>query len=328
MLTPPGDLNLRMLTSNLLAGWGVTAISVAYLAVGFGSHHWLVDDGVRRWFLTVDDLDARRREHNEARDVVAARLQAALSAAALLADDGLGFVVAPIRTNDGTVLRRIDDRYVGALYPYVDGQTSTYGEFQSAEHFDAVLGQVIRLHAVADPAASGAATDDLVVPHRDDLLVALDELGERWDMGPFAEAARSLLDRSAADVERRFDRYDVVADIVAQQPERMVLTHGEPHPGNTLATAAGWLLVDWDTILIAAPERDLARMTGPGRSAGSAYEALTGHHVVPEGIDCYRLWWDLGEICSYVAGFREPHDDTEDMRASLRYLAGYLDEKR
>ena len=108
----------------------------------------------------------------------------------------------------------------------------------------------------------------------------------------------------------------------------MVLTHGEPHPGNTLATAAGWLLVDWDTILIAAPERDLARMTGPGRSTGSAYEALTGRHVVPEGIDCYRLWWDLGEICSYVAGFREPHDDTEDMRASLRYLAGYLDEKR
>ena len=108
----------------------------------------------------------------------------------------------------------------------------------------------------------------------------------------------------------------------------MVLTHGEPHPSNTLGTAAGWLLVDWDTTLIAAPERDLSRMTCRGRSAGDCYEALTGRQLLPEGFDCYRLWWDLGEICSYVAGFREPHDDTADMRASLEYLAGYLDQKR
>ncbi len=35
----------------------------------------------------------------------------------------------------------------------------------------------------------------------------------------------------------------------------MVLTHGEPHPGNTLMTNGGWVVVDWDTTLIA--ERDL-----------------------------------------------------------------------
>jgi hypothetical protein len=329
MLTPPGDLPARTLTSHLLAGWGVRGAMVDYLAVGFGSHHWLaVGDDARRWFLTVDDLDARRREHDEPRDVVAVRLQAALSAAAFLAEDGLDFVVAPIRTTDGTVLRRVDDRYAAALYPFVDGRSFPYGAFQSTDHFDAVLGQVVRLHAIADPAMTGAATDDLVVPHRDDLSAALDELGRRWDTGPFAEAARTMLERGAASVEQRFDRYDVVAGIVAEHPERMVLTHGEPHPGNTLATAAGWLLVDWDTTLIAAPERDLSRMTCPGRSAGDAYEALTGRRVVHESFDCYRLWWDLGEICSYVAGFREPHDDIADMRASLHYLAGYLDQNR
>jgi hypothetical protein len=328
VLTRPGDLTDETLTSHLVDGWEVTVATIDYLAVGFGSHHWLVDDGARRWFLTIDDLDARRLEHDDPYDAVAGRLGAALSAATFVADRGLDFVVAPIRATDGTVLRRVDDRYVAALYPWVNGRSFSYGAFETADHFDAVLGHVARLHFVADPAASGAATDELAVPHRHDLLSALDELDERWDTGPFGEATRSLLDRNSGELEQQLERYDAVAGIVAQHPERMVLTHGEPHPGNTLATPAGWLLVDWDTTLIAAPERDLARMSGAGRSAGDAYEALTGRRVLRDGLDCYRLWWDLGEICSYVAGFRAPHDDTEDMRASWRYLAGYLDEKR
>jgi spectinomycin phosphotransferase/16S rRNA (guanine(1405)-N(7))-methyltransferase len=328
VLTRPGDLHDETLVGHLLDGWGIGGATIDYLAVGFGSHHWLVKAGRRRWFLTVDDLDARRREHDEPRDVPAARLLAALSAAAFLADSGLEFVVAPVHTTDGAVLRRIDERYVAALYPFVGGRSFPYGKFQSSEHFDAVLGQVVRLHALPDPTASGAATDDLVVPHRGDLSEALDQLGQRWDAGPFGEVARSLVDRGAAGIERRFERYDIVAGVVADHPERMVLTHGEPHPGNTMATPTKWLLVDWDTTLIAAPERDLARMMCAGRSAGEAYESLTGRRVLAEGFDCYHLSWDLGEICGYVAGCREPHADTEDMRASLCHLAGYLDQNR
>ncbi|WP_432843998.1 phosphotransferase family protein [Dactylosporangium sp. CA-092794] len=44
---------------------------------------------------------------------------------------------------------------------------------------------------------------------------------------------------------------------VPADPPGLVLTHGEPHPGNTMRTGGGWLLIDWDTALLAAPERDL-----------------------------------------------------------------------
>ena len=37
----------------------------------------------------------------------------------------------------------------------------------------------------------------------------------------------------------------------------MLLTHGEPHPGNAMLAADGWRLVDWDTALVAPLERDL-----------------------------------------------------------------------
>ena len=52
---------------------------------------------------------------------------------------------------------------------------------------------------------------------------------------------------------RLFEHYDRLVAGVAGRPERMVLTHGEPHPANTLKTSEGWMLVDWDTTLTAAP---------------------------------------------------------------------------
>ena len=63
-----------------------------------------------------------------------------------MADRGLDFVVAPIRSRNGAVLRQVDARYAAALYPFVDGASYHYGAFQSSDHFHAVLGMVARLH--------------------------------------------------------------------------------------------------------------------------------------------------------------------------------------
>ena len=40
-------------------------------------------------------------------------------------------------------------------------------------------------------------------------------------------------------------------ETVGRPAARMVLTHGEPHPGNTMRTVDGWRLIDWDTALVA-----------------------------------------------------------------------------
>jgi spectinomycin phosphotransferase len=325
VFTPPGDLSDSMLASELLDGWQIAADAVRYVAVGFGSHHWSVDAGERRWFVTVDDLDANKRSVDDPPDAVFQRLRAALSAARVLADQGLDFVVAPILAADDTVVRHVDDRYVAAVYPFIVGTSYPYGDFQTVEHRDAVLGMIAQVHGVADTATTGAGRDDLVVPRRVDLSMAIDALGQHWDSGPFGELARNLLDRRAAAVERLFEHYDRIVAALARRPERMVLTHGEPHPANTLMTRSGWLIVDWDTTLTAPPERDLWMMATADASVVNAYEATTGRQVLQDGLDCYRLWWDLSEICWYVTLLRDTHDDTGDIRESWRNLQHYLD---
>jgi spectinomycin phosphotransferase/16S rRNA (guanine(1405)-N(7))-methyltransferase len=87
-----------------------------------------------------------------------------------------------------------------------------------------------------------------------------------------------------------------------------VLTHGEPHTGNTLRTTNGWKLIDWDTALIAPPERDLWLLGGDL----TAYTAATGVAVQPELLDMYRLRWDIADLAIEVHRFRRPHTGTAD----------------
>ena len=56
-----------------------------------------------------------------------------------------------------------------------------------------------------------------------------------------------------------------------------------------------------------------------------SYEATTGREVLQDGLDCYRLWWDLSEICGYVTLLRDTHDDTDDIRESWKNLQHFLD---
>lgn len=328
MRTPPQGLTESCLLAALADGWGVDVESVEYLAVGFGSHHWRVDGGDRRWFVTVDDLDAKLRAADERREAVFNRLRAALLTARHLRDRGLSFVVAPVPTTGGEVLRRLEDRFALALYPHVRGRAHAWGEYGSRSDRLAVLDLVVAIHDTPPEARTAVLPDDLDVPHRDELARAIEDTGTAWDSGPYAAPARTLLARHAPAVERLMAHHDRLAVEARAQPERAVLTHGEPHVGNTMLTEAGWVLVDWDTTRVAPPERDLWTLAGGDSSIIDAYVAATGRSVLPSALELYRLGWDLTEIAIYIALLRRPHTTAPDVAAAWANLTVYLDPER
>ena len=97
-------------------------VDLEYAPVGFGSYHWRVLAAGERWFVTVDDLQAKRRDES-AFEGPQRRLTAALATARLLNEGGLGFVVAPVPTVTGEVLYLVDERYAVAVYPHVEGES-------------------------------------------------------------------------------------------------------------------------------------------------------------------------------------------------------------
>jgi spectinomycin phosphotransferase len=211
------------------------------------------------------------------------------------------------------------------VFPFVAGRSGRWGEDPPPGRRSQVTDLLAALHRAAPPPA-GTRTARIALPRRPDLDAALSDLARPWSAaGPFAEPARALLRQESARIHRMLDTFDRQAER-ARATADLVLTHGEPHHGNVIEAAAGLMLIDWDTVGLAPPERDLWMVTGPGDAEGRRYAKATGREPDPALLAFYRLRWALDDISSYVRDFRAPHERTPGTEQSWRALAATLDE--
>lgn len=328
VLSEPTDLDRAELADALSQQWGLHAERLEYMPVGFGSHHWhAIGSGGTERFVTVDDLEAGFQA-GAGPDGAFAALERAYKTANVLRDDaGLEFVLAPLRDEDGTVVRRLTARYAVTVSPFVDGESSEWGRWESADDrrlMGAVLGQ---LHAVTEQVPDGLPRhEDFELPSRRAVTDALQELDRPWNSGPFAESTRQLLLDAGVDLQRRLAEYDALAEEVRGSSEPWVITHGEPHRANVIRTAEGPRLVDWDTTLIAPRERDLRMVLDEELTGWDEYLGALGEDIDLDttAIELYTKWWDLADIAIYVALFRRPHERDENTIASWENLTHCL----
>ncbi len=313
-----------MLSDALCDGWGFRPARLSYLAVGFGSHHWLaVDSGGLKLFVTVDDLSEKLGGDADSTSAVFGRLdQAFESALSLRRDAGLEFVVAPLPATGGRVLRRLTGRYTLVVHPYLaDCHSGPDGEFESSAERHAVLALLVRLHSAK---AARPPADNFEVPGRAALLAAMHSTGQPWQAGPYGTRSRDLLARHAADLGVLLAAFDELAGRVRTRGGRMVITHGGPDAANVLKTPAGLVLVDWESALLAPPERDLWALAESDAGLLDAYSAATGTAIDTGALALYRMWYDLAEISLYVRWFRSSHDDTADAAEGWQNLQYFL----
>jgi spectinomycin phosphotransferase/16S rRNA (guanine(1405)-N(7))-methyltransferase len=306
VLTRPEGLRDEHLAAALAAEWGVVPDRLVYRPVGFGSHHWEAEAGGRRWFLTVDEIRSAAQ-----RDLLAG----ALGAARRLRDRGRTFAVAPLPTLSGQVLAELGPGFALALYPFVDGQTFDWGEWAGPVHRRAVLDVLVVLHGEQ----VGAPKDDLALPDRPKLESSL-RMDAGWAGGPFAARSARLVAQHADALQAQLRRFDEMVATCGPGGDRWVLTHGEPHPGNTLQTAAGWVLVDWDTARLAPPERDLWLVDDGDGAVLDAYAAATGWRPRRELLELFTLRWDLADVGGALGRLRAPHSGSAHDAASWRVL--------
>ena len=333
MLVAPGDLEETALADTLLSGWGIRAASLAYLAVGWGSHHWDVADVAgRRWFVTVDELENKRVSDTESLADGLRRLRASLRSAVALRRAGLDFVVAPVPSGrpagarggeptggeppdaGGEPALRFGGRFAVAVYPFTEGQDFGLAGWTAALR-SGVLDMVAAVHRAPRAARAEAAAEDFGVPFLGQVEAVL---GGRQPAvaGPYTQPVVRLLREHAVPVRRRLEQYRDLVTAALRQPGPYVLTHGEPHPGNAMLTSEGWRLIDWDTVLVAPPERDLWDLDPGDGSVLDGYAAATGVTPRPGLMELYRLKWDIQDLAYDTARFLRPHSaSAEDAEA-------------
>ena len=316
----PDEFEVGELTGLLADGWDFDVETAEYAAVGGGSYHWVVTDleGTRR-FVNVDDLD-RKPWLGDARDSAFDGLARAFGTAVALRDAGLDFVVAPIPTSHGEALRRGWPRYTVALFPFVDGQAGHFGQYDANER-DAILTMLAEIHRATPVVDSISRRIDLEVPGRRRLEAALRELDEKWSGGPLAEPAREALAGRPSYVAELLASYDRLrADVVSKTD--WVVTHGEPHAGNLMWTGERHVLVDWDTVALAPPERDLWMLADDGADM-TAYTDATCHEPDQAAVAFFRLRWDLSDIAAFTDVLRAPHRHSADTQRAYDGLTHY-----
>jgi hypothetical protein len=326
MLTPPAGLTEELLASVLAGGWRLTATSMVYRPVGWGSHHWEVTDAAgTRWFVTADELENKRHTRDEPLTQAFGRLRASLATAIELRERGLEFVVAPVAASDGEPLVPAGERFSVALYPWVNGQSFDWGDFSGDAHRQAVLDMLVVIHAAPRPAGRPGLADDFTIPHRDQLEAALAG-ADAAGAGPFAGPLARLVAEHAQPVRANLDFYDQERSRALADPATPVVTHGEPHPGNTMLAGGRWLFIDWDTVLVAPPERDLWSLDPGDGSVLAAYAAATGVRPRPELLELYRRRWDLADVAIDVSRFRRPHEGTPEDEKAFELLRSMVEE--
>lgn len=324
MFTQPEDLTEGQIRAELAASWDFIADTLSYLPVGFGCHHWRATDAAgQELFLIVHDLATMLHSRSDTEQAAFDRLEAAFGCALSLRQDAnLGFVISPIPTPGGRVVRRLSDRYSLAACPYLeDFEPCPAGEFPAADR-PAIVRLLTALHRAA-PAALPQRCD-FELPNVDGLRAAMDSTGEPWRTGPYGERARALLAQHASGVIALIASYGELAARAKARPERFVVTHGEPDARNVLKTRAGFVIVDWDFVRLAPPERDLWDLAEADQSVLAAYTETTGTAIDSGALALFRMWYDLAEIAGYIELFRAPHDDTEDAAESWRNLEHFL----
>jgi spectinomycin phosphotransferase len=197
------------------------------------------------------------------------------------------------------------------LFPFVAGEAGVFGRYESAERAE-VVKMLAELHRATPAVASLANSFVLDLPGRPRLEAALRDVGRTWAGGPFSEPARQALARHAADVVELLDLADRLAADLARAGDTWVVTHGEPHAGNVMRAGESRVLVDWDTVALGPPERDLWMVLGDGTDEAMIYASATGREIDLTAVDFFRLAWDLEDLAGFISVLRSPHRRSAD----------------
>jgi spectinomycin phosphotransferase len=321
----PVSLPSHLLAQELSTHWGMEVPNLAYAPVGAGSYHWLaVEASGRRWFISADDLTSLGTSDAGNRELDFLTLEAAYKTATALREAGLAFVAAPVADRTGRLVRRVLSNWAVAVFPWLEGESGNFGVwYEPLQQVEAarIVGQ---LHRATPP--DSIRLWDSSIPHQVPLFDAFEELDRPWTSGPYGERARALLSRSRDEVEALFSRYASLVNAVLVSRPSWVVTHGEPHSSNFMSAGDGSMyLIDWDTVRLGPPERDLAVLLDGNEEALAAYQEVAGPHTPSsEGMELFHIRWVLSEICVYIRRFRAKHLGSEDDQASWDELSQCL----
>lgn len=318
MLTPPSDLDLAALEALLVSAYGLAPRELSFLPLGADLNtavYRLEDRDGQQFFLKM-----RRGE----------LAKASVELPFVLAQQGLGHVIAPIPNREGA-LQTLLAHFHAILFPFVEGHDAWNYSLSSEQWRD--FGRSLRfLHQCELPSALWQA----IPRERYDPIwrtILRHYLSDATLMGradPAARAYAELLNERRAVLSDLLERSEQLAAWAKLQTFELRPCHADIHAGNLLIDGAEKLyLVDWDTLIAAPIERDLM-FIGAGigalwntpRESEQFFAGYGEVSLVPELIRYYRFERIVEDFAVTCQALFESDQGGEDRLVMVQQLEG------
>lgn len=293
--SPLADDVLRLIRS----AWTPDAARATYLPVGFGAHHWRIDGPSGPTLFATLDVPTGFRTTQLTR--------AAYRGVVELAEGGFSGAVAPRLTITGDVAVAAGNDLL-SVTPWLEGRSPDEAEARGPAHARRVAALLAELHRCPAPPSAPTWAPRVVSGFAARLAT---KLSEPWTAGPLSEEAHRTISHARGDFPEWERRYGQLIAHARSRRHLWVPTHGEPHHANQFLDDRGLHLVDWETLAIAPPERDLRDLPEDARSDFTIDERL---------LELFDLEWRLMEIEEYARWFMAPHSGSEDDLVALEGL--------
>lgn len=260
--------------------------------------------------------------------------QISVSLPKFLHDQGMKQVIAPLPTSAGQLWADFDS-YKMIVSPFVAGYHGFEVDLQ-AHHWIA-LGQALRfLHGMKLPLDLwNALPREDFSPYWREAVRGFQRLVETtFYHDPISHELAGLLKDQQGVVTQLVDRAEALADALHVQRLPLVPCHADIHVGNVLIDHADKLyVVDWDTLLLAPPERDL--MFVGGGLGGGRFNPEEENRLFYEGyghlqpdltvIHYYRCERIIQDIAAYCEQILLTEGDSQDRQMGLTQLRHQFD---
>ncbi|PRB14445.1 phosphotransferase [Microbacterium sp. MYb62] len=299
MHTPPEGPSADEVLQAVRSTWAPDAAQATYLPVGFGAHHWRIDGSSGPVLFATLDVPSGFR--------TAPLIRAAYRGVLELAEGGFGGAVLPRLTRSGEVAVSTGSGLL-SVTPWLEGRSPDETEACASPHAHRVAALLAELHRSPVP-PSAPKWFPRVAPGFAERLST--RLAAPWTAGPLSSDAHRTISGARADLHDWEKRYAELIAHARSRRDRWVPTHGEPHHANQFLDDHELRLVDWETLAIAPPERDLRDLPESVR---------TDFTVDTDLLELFDLEWRLVEIEEYARWFMAPHPGSEDDVIALEGL--------
>lgn len=299
---PEGD---KLICAMLLDHWNVRAITIHLIPIGESAYSYKIEAEDGNYYLKIVDQQTASGRRT------ADRMAFSLSLQRFLGEHPTTGVATSIPqiTREGT-LNASHGSLLFALYTLIEGTTLADAYPMSATLVQHIGETLATLHHVQIPATlqQKALPDNLIASFEKSLLADLTALeGLSFQDALYLQHLREIVSPWHEYIHAFLTRSHEYKEEALQIPNSLVVCHGDAWGGNIIPAPSGKLvLIDWESSVMAPPERDVFMYIGYNSEDFSAFNA--GYCEVSKE----PIHWNTS-LCAYYA-----------YRSQLRNLTTWL----